>query len=254
MGCGAVGDDTGCGVTDPQMTFSHLCAGWPNRHLVHDLTGVVRPSDRIALTGANGTGKSTLLKVLAGELRPMFGAVQLQGWTRSDIAMLPQASAINLLAPVSVFDVALSGLWRRIGALSGPSRAQRDQTMTALERVGLASRADARIATLSGGELQRLLFARLDMQDARILLLDEPLNAVDQPTSEALLARMEAWSTQGRALIAAVHDPAVLGRFTARLDLGTTGWTWHPTATPIAGNDSRDTGKVVLLRPRPEAL
>lgn len=240
-------------MSNPHLQVTHLCAGWPGRHLVHDLSGAIGPGDRVALTGANGTGKSTLLKVLAGEMRPMFGTARLVGWTRGEVGVLPQAASMNVLAPVSVFDVALSGLWRRMGGLRGPSAKDRARTMDALERVGLSHRADARIATLSGGELQRLLFARLDMQDARLLLLDEPLNGVDQSTSEALLARMEAWSDEGRALVAAVHDPAVLQRFTSRLDLGAKTWTWEPIVPQTSPLAETDPNKVVPLRPRPEA-
>jgi zinc/manganese transport system ATP-binding protein len=209
------------------LRFDHLCVGFPGRDLIHDLYGRVEAGERVALIGPNGSGKSSLLKVLAGQERALFGRFEMPDTRPRDIAWLPQTATPDTSVPMSVFDIAMTGLWRRTGLLRGPTRGQIAAVMEALDRVGLADRAAARIGFLSGGEMQRLVFARAGLRDAKLMLLDEPFNGVDADTQAVLLDLMDKWSAEGRAIIAAIHDRALLSRFTRQLHIGPDGWSWH---------------------------
>ncbi|HRP96264.1 MAG TPA: ATP-binding cassette domain-containing protein, partial [Rhodocyclaceae bacterium] len=144
-------------------------------------------------------------KALAGEIAPLQGSFTLTVH-RDAIAYLPQQSELDHSFPVSVFDMVAMGLWRRLGAFGGLGRQLAGRVHETLERVGLAGYEQRPIGTLSGGQLQRARFARLMLQDAQLLLLDEPFNAIDSRTTEDLVALMLDWHAQGRTILAVLHD------------------------------------------------
>ena len=158
-----------------------------------------------AIIGPNGAGKSTLLKTICGVLPPVRGKVSFTGCSRSDISYLPQRAEIDRSAPVSALDLVLLGSWHRTGGF-GAARGMSLIAQRALERVGLADAAGTPIRALSIGQFQRALFARLVVQDARIILLDEPFAAVDAGTTAILLEVIGGWRDEGRTVIAALHD------------------------------------------------
>lgn len=160
----------------------------------------------VALLGANGSGKSTLLKILAGELKPSQGNVEFSPNFNGRIGYLPQQPQFDLTVPVTVFEVAAMGLWNKKGAFSAMNASSQMKVFNTLKHVGLHSRAYSLIEELSGGQLQRLRFARLLLEDATLLLLDEPFNAVDDETREDLMALLVAQYKAGCTIIAALHD------------------------------------------------
>lgn len=162
--------------------------------------------DMVALLGANGSGKSTLLKILAGELKPSQGNIEISPTFHSRIGYLPQQAQFDLTVPVTVFEVAAMGLWNKKGAFSAMNQSSQLKVFNTLRQVGLHSRAYTLIEELSGGQLQRLRFARLLLEDAKLLLLDEPFNAVDDETREDLMALLMAQYNAGCTIIAALHD------------------------------------------------
>ena len=137
----------------------------------------------LAIVGPNGAGKSTLLKGIMGELKPLGGSLSLDGLTKSDIAYLPQQIEIDRSFPISVFDCVAMGLWRKIGAWRGLDAEREAEIVRALATVGLQDLGHRPVGALSGGQFQRVLFARLLLQDASLILLDEPFRAVDTKTS-----------------------------------------------------------------------
>lgn len=175
----------------------------------------------VALLGANGSGKSTLLKILAGELKPSQGSIELSPNFIGRIGYLPQQPQFDLTVPVTVFEVAAMGLWNKKGAFSAMSESSQLKVFNTLKQVGLHSLAYTLIEELSGGQLQRLRFARLLLEDATLLLLDEPFNAVDDETREDLMALLIAQYNAGCTIIAALHDKLLAQQyFTSQILLG----------------------------------
>ena len=162
-----------------------------------------------AVIGPNGAGKSTLLKTLNGVLPLKQGRLTLSqeptGRAQS-IAYLPQQSQIDRTFPISVLDVVAMGLWQHIGPFDAyPPHAQ-DQVLAALADVGMAGHIHRPIAALSGGQFQRVLFARLSLQNASLVLLDEPFNNLDESTVQDLIQLIRKWHANGQTIVAVLHD------------------------------------------------
>ena len=188
------------------LCFNNLTLGYVHHPAVHHLHAEVKTGALLALVGPNGAGKSSLLKGIAGELKPMAGTLTLHGIRRRDMAYLTQQSALDTSFPLTVFDLVAMGLWKQCGAFGGISRAGRAAIERALEAVGLTGLAARSIGTLSGGQLQRARFARLLLQDAPLVLLDEPYAAVDASTVRDLAALVTRWHAEGRTVISVLHD------------------------------------------------
>ena len=188
------------------IRFADLTLGYDRHPAVHHLEGEVAAGALLAICGPNGAGKSTLLKGITGTLAPLGGAISLPGAEARDIAYLPQAADIDRSFPINVFDLAAMGLWRRCGLFGAITRRRRDEVERAIAAVGLEGFEDRDIATLSGGQVQRLLFARLLVQNASLILLDEPFTSIDSKTSSDLLALVGRWHGEGRTVLAVLHD------------------------------------------------
>jgi zinc/manganese transport system ATP-binding protein len=190
----------------PAVTFHDLTLGYDRHPAVHHINGVVPRGDLLAIMGPNGAGKSTLLKGIIGELKPLGGTLDLDGLKKSGIAYLPQVIEIDRSFPISVFDCVAMGLWREIGAWRGLDAARTGSVVRALARVGLQDLGNRPVGALSGGQFQRVLFARLLLQNASLILLDEPFRAVDAKTVADLIQLIRAWHAEGRTVLAALHD------------------------------------------------
>ncbi|ABY29451.1 ABC transporter related [Methylorubrum extorquens PA1] len=210
------------------IRFQGLTLGYDRHPAVHHLDGTIAPGDLLAVVGPNGAGKSTLLKGIVGEIRPLDGSVEA-GPRSGAIAYLPQAAEIDRSFPLSVLDLVAMGLWRPLGAWRSLTR-QRSRLIEALAAVGLNGFEDRPIGTLSGGQFQRALFARLILQDARIILLDEPFTGIDERTTADLLTLIRGWHREGRTVVAALHDLAqVRAHFASTLVLARRPIAWGPT-------------------------
>ncbi|MGE9551823.1 metal ABC transporter ATP-binding protein [Erwinia amylovora] len=191
------------------ITLNNLIVGYQGRAVAPALEGEFQQGSMTALVGANGSGKSTLLKTLAGLLPPVSGSVSLPK-PRVSMAWLPQQSEIERTFPINVFDLVAMGCWKRCGWFGAINRNMRQAVMNALEKVDMQDFATAQPGTLSGGQLQRVLFARLLVQDASLLLLDEPFTGVDSHTTGLLLALLEERHQAGCTLIVVLHDMATV--------------------------------------------
>jgi zinc/manganese transport system ATP-binding protein len=189
-----------------QIQFRDVTLGYDRHPAVHHLNGEVAQGALLAVIGPNGAGKSTLFRGLAGILKPLSGAIDLGGLDNRDIAYLPQSVDIDRSFPISVFDLVGTGLWRSTGFFGGMGKSAREKITQALAAVGLNGFENRSIGTLSGGQMQRMLFARVLLQDARLIVLDEPFNAIDAKTSADLLALVKRWHGEGRTVLAALHD------------------------------------------------
>ena len=189
-----------------QLQFRDLTLGYDRHPAVHHLSGEVTAGALLAVVGPNGAGKSTLFKGIVGAIKPLSGHVDLSGLSARDIAYLPQAAEIDRSFPITVYDLVAMGLWRKTGLFGGIGKKDRDKIETALAAVGLTGFERRAIGTLSGGQMQRMLFARLLLQDARLVVLDEPFNAIDAKTSADLIDLVRRWHKEGRTILAALHD------------------------------------------------
>lgn len=190
----------------PAVTFQNLTLGYDRHPAVHHLETEISAGSLTAIVGPNGAGKSTLLKGVMGTLAPLEGRIAFGGLDRDDIAYLPQQSDIDRSFPISVIDLVAMGLWREIGAFARLRRAQRTRVKTAIAAVGLTGFETRPIGSLSGGQMQRALFARLLLQDARLVLLDEPFTAIDARTMADLIGVVRRWHGEGRTVLAVLHD------------------------------------------------
>src|SRR3954449_6380713 len=189
-----------------QLQFRDVTLGYDRHPAVHHLSGEVAPGALVAVVGPNGAGKSTLFRGLVGVLKPLGGSLATGHLDVRDIAYLPQTADIDRSFPISVFDFTGTGLWRSTGFFGGMGGAARDRIAQALAAVGLNGFENRSIGTLSGGQMQRMLFARVLLQDARLIVLDEPFNAIDAKTSADLVALVRRWHAEGRTVLAALHD------------------------------------------------
>jgi zinc/manganese transport system ATP-binding protein len=214
----------------PAISFHDLTLGYDRHPAVHHIAGEVARGDLLALVGPNGAGKSTLLKGIVGQLKPLSGSLSLDGLRRSDIAYLPQQIDIDRSFPITVFDAVAMGLWHEIGTWRVLDRRRSLAVLEALGTLGLQDLGERSVGALSGGQFQRVLFARLLLQDAAIILLDEPFRAVDTKTVEDLLRIIRRWHAEGRTVIAALHDlDQVRAHFPKTLLLAREVVAWGPT-------------------------
>ncbi len=188
------------------LTFQNLTLGYGRHPAVHHLETEISEGSLTAVVGPNGAGKSTLLKGVTRVLAPLEGQVSLGTIKRDDIAYLPQQSDIDRSFPITVVDMVAMGLWREIGPLGRMNQHHRSRIAAAISAVGLEGFEDRPIGSLSGGQMQRALFARLLLQDARLVLLDEPFTAIDVRTTADLLGVVRRWHGEGRTVVAVLHD------------------------------------------------
>ncbi|MEM6608090.1 MAG: zinc ABC transporter ATP-binding protein AztA [Pseudomonadota bacterium] len=192
------------------LAFQDLTLGYDRHPAVHHLQTEIEGGSLTAVVGPNGAGKSTLLKGVTGALSPLEGRVALGGLTRDDIAYLPQQSDIDRSFPISVVDLVAMGLWREIGAFGWLGTTRRNRVDAAIAAVGLTGFERRPIGSLSGGQMQRALFARLLLQDAKLVLLDEPFTAIDARTMADLIGVIRSWHGEGRTVIAVLHDHEIV--------------------------------------------
>jgi zinc/manganese transport system ATP-binding protein len=212
------------------VRLENLSLGYDRRPAVTGLSGVFAPASLTAVVGPNGSGKSTLLKALAGHGRPLAGRIDRGGLKPREIAYLPQAHGLDLKFPLSIGDLVGFGLIGRRGLFGGFARADRERLAQAMATVGLEGLQMRPIGSVSGGQLQRALFARVMVQDARLVLLDEPFNGIDARAAEDLAQLMASWPEQGRTVIAVLHDMDVVRRLCpSTLLLAHEAVAWGPT-------------------------
>ncbi len=220
------------------LVFENLTLGYNRHPAVHHLSGEVANGSLLAVIGPNGGGKSTLFRGIVGHLKPFAGTIRLNGVRPTEIAYLPQVSEIDRSFPIQVFDLVAMGLWAQRGAFKAITRTDRTRIEQALEQVGLTGFESRAIGTLFGGQMQRILFARLVLQDARVIVLDEPFNAIDAKTSADLLALIQHWHGEGRTLLAALHDDDLVRKsFPETLLLARSPVAWGPTAEVLTSDN-----------------
>ena len=216
----------------PAIRFSDLTLGYDRHPAVHHLSGEIAPGSLTAIVGPNGAGKSTLLKAIAGALSPLDGTVTLARGKR--LAYLPQSAELDRSFPIHVYDLVAMGLWNRAGIFGRIGAGSAREIEHAIAAVGLTGFERRPIGTLSGGQMQRALFARLLLQDADVILLDEPFTAIDARTTADLLELVRRWHGESRTVIAVLHDiETVRQAFPQTLLLAREAVAWGETAAVL---------------------
>lgn len=221
-------------ATDAVITLDNLTVSYRQHPALHHVSGSFVRGSLTAVMGANGAGKSTLLKSLAG-LVPLDRHSRIWRAPGLRMAYLPQHSELDRSFPLDVRDCVLLGLWAQTGAWGRATAAMLAQVEAAIHTVGLQGFERRQVGTLSSGQLQRALFARLLVQDAQLILLDEPFNAVDSTTTAGLLTLVQQWHRQGRTVVAVLHDDAqVRAHFPSAMLLARECVAWGATEHVLA--------------------
>lgn len=187
------------------ISLENLTVSYRRHPALHHVNGCFNTGSMTAIVGPNGAGKSTLLKSILGLIRCDSGQI-VTHTAAGKIAYLPQQAEIDRGFPITVLDCVLIGYWKEKGLLRGISKDMIAKGVDALAAVGLAGFGQRAISTLSVGQFQRVLFARILLQNADIILLDEPFNAIDARTTNDLLSIIRRWHHEGRTVIAVLHD------------------------------------------------
>ena len=180
-----------------------LTVSYDRHPAVHHVSAEIPAAEITAIVGPNGAGKSSLLKAMMGLVRRVEGRIECSA---RRIAYLPQQAEIDRSFPISVLDTVLLGRWSRFGAFGKANKADVHDAQHAIESVGLGGFSRRPIDTLSVGQFQRVLFARLLLQDADLVLLDEPFAAIDAKTVTDLMDVIRRWRSEQRTVIAVLHD------------------------------------------------
>jgi zinc/manganese transport system ATP-binding protein len=213
------------------IVLQDLVVAYERHPAVHHLSGRFASGSLTGVVGPNGGGKSTLLKAIAGIVPINGGRLDLGSLTRRDIALLPQNAEIDRSIPIGVLDLVCIGFTVQLSAFAGIDKAMLQQARQAMALVGLAGFEHRTIDTLSGGQFQRALFARVIVQQAKLILLDEPFAAIDAATTRDLLALIALWHKEGRTVIVVSHDlELVRHNFPQALLLAREPLAWGPTA------------------------
>ncbi|PKE33038.1 ABC transporter [Rahnella sp. AA] len=186
--------------------------GYDRQAVAMPLNGQFLCGSLTAVIGANGAGKSTFLKTLAGLQQAVAGKITFTGGKRPRLAYLPQQAELDRGFPISVFDLVAMGCWPQSGLFGGISRHSAAAVGKALETVGMTEMSHLPVGALSGGQLQRTLFARLLVQQAPLIMLDEPFTGIDTQTTELLLKVIAQWHQEGKTVIAVLHDISMVAR------------------------------------------
>jgi zinc/manganese transport system ATP-binding protein len=189
------------------VTLENLTLSYARHPALHHVSGCFASGSLTAVAGPNGAGKSTLLKAVAGLIAPDAGTIRMQP-ARPCFAYLPQAATLQRDFPISLLEMVSLGLWKDSGGFGALGKAAREKALAALEKVGLAGFSARPVFTLSAGQFQRAQFARVLLQDAPLILLDEPFSAVDAQTQSRLLHLIAEWHAQRRTVICVLHDLA----------------------------------------------
>jgi ABC-type Mn2+/Zn2+ transport system ATPase subunit len=184
------------------LTARGLSVGFGRTEALVDVDVAIPAGTRVAVLGPNGAGKSTLFLAAIGLLSPRRGSIELAG----RVAFVPQRLDLEPSFPVTVLDVVRMGRYGELGALRRFGRGDHGLVETAMRELGVTHLAGRRFGELSGGERQRALLAQAAAQDAKILLLDEPLTGVDAPTRGVVHDLLARWRDEGRTALVATHD------------------------------------------------
>ncbi|ETY74806.1 metal ABC transporter ATP-binding protein [Lactiplantibacillus fabifermentans] len=192
------------------LTVKNLTVAYDDTPVFTDVAVNFNAGKITGIIGPNGAGKSTLIKAMLGLIKAQSGTVLSDGHDlkqlQKQIAYVEQRKDLDLSFPISVFEVVMTGTYGKLGLFRQPGKAARDASRAALEQVDLAEFADRQIGQLSGGQLQRVFVARAIVQEAQVIILDEPFVGIDLQSETAIMAILKQWRDAGKTIIVVHHD------------------------------------------------
>lgn len=223
------------------IDIKNLSVSYPRNTIISNLTCHFEAPGLWAIAGPNGAGKTTLLKTLLGLQKPKGGKITFHEFCPCDVAYLAQQNNLDRRFPFTVGDTIAMGLFREVGIFRKYRKDQKERMQQALEQVGLTAFAKTPLQALSGGQFQRILFARLILQDAPVIFLDEPFTGVDGRTIEDLVKLLQVWVREGRLVIAVLHDlDIVQDHFPQTLLLARHFYKWGVTRKVLTKDNMRE--------------
>ncbi|AZM97654.1 metal ABC transporter ATP-binding protein [Vreelandella venusta] len=197
-------------TTDTALSIQNLTVSYHNQPVLWDINLEIPTGVMAGIVGPNGAGKSTLIKSLLELVPSLSGEVMVHGRPyasqRRRVGYVPQRSSVDWDFPTTALDVVTMGLYGRLGWLRRPGRKERNESLEALEMVGMSAYADRQISQLSGGQQQRVFLARALVQQADVYFLDEPMAGVDATTERAIIDILRRLRDAGKTLIVVHHD------------------------------------------------
>ncbi|MGQ7289092.1 metal ABC transporter ATP-binding protein [Vreelandella venusta] len=197
-------------TTDTALSIQNLTVSYHNQPVLWDISLEIPTGVMAGIVGPNGAGKSTLIKSLLELVPSLSGEVMVHGRPyasqRRRVGYVPQRSSVDWDFPTTALDVVTMGLYGRLGWLRRPGRKERNESLEALEMVGMSAYADRQISQLSGGQQQRVFLARALVQQADVYFLDEPMAGVDATTERAIIDILRRLRDAGKTLIVVHHD------------------------------------------------
>ncbi len=229
---------TAVAAAPPAVMLGNLTVAYRGHPAVHHLSGEFAAGSLTAIVGPNGAGKTSLLAAIMGRVRAAEGEVRIDPRLAGRVAWLPQQAEVDRSFPLRVFDMVALGQWGRVGSFAALRGDSVDAVHAAIAAVGLSGFERRHIGELSAGQFQRVLFARVLLQDAPLILLDEPFNAIDARTTADLLGVVHRWHGEARTVIAVLHDlDQVREHFDRTLLLARRCIAWGPTAEVLSAEN-----------------
>lgn len=203
------------------IKIHNLVTGYYGQNISPSINGNIIKGSTVAVIGSNGTGKSAFLKTLAGFLSPISGKLEFNSKNKFNISYLPQKKNINYHVPITVFDVVSMGCWPKINFFKRIDHCQKCLIWKALEKVRLINLLNRCIDSLSEGQIQRMLFARILVQQSPLILLDEPFQGVDKFTCDILMQSIYQLQKMGCTILVVLHNEAITAKYFSKILLFT---------------------------------
>ncbi len=199
------------------IRVDHLSLGYDSHNIIEDLNFSVSEGEYLCIVGENGAGKSTLVKTLLGLRRPTGGEIIFAGLKQNEIGYLPQQTQVQRDFPASIYEIVLSGSLAHCGLRPFYNRAEKQQAMECIKKLGLEELKDRCYRELSGGQQQRVLLARALVASQKLLLLDEPVAGLDPKVTEEMYELVAGLNNEGLTVIQITHDIAAAFKYASHI-------------------------------------
>lgn len=192
------------------LTISNLSLAYDGQTIFHDLSLSLRPGNITGMIGPNGAGKSSLVKAILGLIATETGNIQFKGETlnlsKHRIAYVEQRKEIDLTFPIQIKDLVLTGAYAQLGLFHKPGSKEKAAAWKVMQQVQIEHLADRQLNQVSGGQLQRAFVARAILQDADLIILDEPFVGIDAESEGQIMNILRLWKQEGRTILVIHHD------------------------------------------------